>query len=148
MKHTRTIPSDLDSARQVEQLILDDYVCQDFSEVDCFAIKLALEEALANAIKHGNRYDESKKLHISWERDEKSVTMTIMDEGSGFSPSQIPDPTTDENRERPYGRGLMLIKAYMDKVQFNDAGTSITMTKFLSSHKHTGNGKTRLTGTR
>jgi len=129
LKKTKTIPSDLELAREVESEILDDVAGADFSEVDNFAIKLSIEEAFANAIKHGNRYDERKSLVISWESTGKKLIISITDDGEGFKPSAVPDPTIAENRERPYGRGLMLISAYMDKVSHNDRGNRITMTK-------------------
>ena len=130
LKKTKTIQSDLELAREVESEILEDVADADFSDVDNFAIKLSIEEAFANAIKHGNRYDERKTLAISWEYSGDKLIITIKDDGKGFKPSAVPDPTIAENRERPYGRGLMLINAYMDEVSHNDRGNSITMIKY------------------
>jgi len=123
------IPSDPAEARRVQEQIeslLQTTHCQDH---DLFSIKLALEEALVNAIKHGNQYDRNKSVQISFEVHPDRFTIRITDEGIGFDPADVPDPTAVENLERPCGRGLMLMRYYMTDVAFNDRGNSVIMSK-------------------
>jgi len=129
------IPSDTAEARRVQEQIetqLQDARC---FEHDLFSIKLALEEALVNAIKHGNQYDRNKKVEISYEILPDRFVIHITDEGSGFDPADVPDPTAVENLERPCGRGLMLMHHYMTEVSFNKRGNSVTMSKTLRNGK-------------
>jgi serine/threonine-protein kinase RsbW len=95
----------------------------------CFAIRLALEEALINAIKHGNRFDPHKRIRILAEVGDRRTAITIEDEGEGFRPEALPDPTADENLEKPGGRGIMLMRAYMDQVTYNQRGNQVVMVK-------------------
>ncbi len=123
------IPSDLRSAKKLEQTILSAVRDAGFSEDHTFAIKLALEEALTNAIKHGNGNDVGKKVHVRFAVDNRKAVIFVRDEGSGFDPGRVPDPTTDENILRPCGRGIMLMRAYMSEVSYNEAGNELRMVK-------------------
>ncbi len=100
-----------------------------YDEGCTFAIRLAIEEGLNNAIKHGNRFIPDKRVEVEFDIDEKRATITITDQGDGFDPSVVPDPTTDENLQKPTGRGIMLMRAYMDKVCYNDRGNQVCMVK-------------------
>jgi serine/threonine-protein kinase RsbW len=124
------IPSDPAEARrvqdQIEQLLVQVCHCQDH---DLFSIKLALEEALVNAIKHGNQYDRAKSVEISYQIQPDRFEIHITDQGTGFDPEDVPDPTAVENLERPCGRGLMLMRHYMSEVHFNERGNSVRMAK-------------------
>ena len=82
-----------------------------------------------NAIKHGNKFDANKTVELAYDISESRAIITITDQGSGFNPSTLPDPTVDENLEKPTGRGVMLIHAYMDEVAYNDAGNQVRMVK-------------------
>jgi serine/threonine-protein kinase RsbW len=110
---------------EIERLL---QTCQ-FGEHDLFAIKLAVEEALVNAIKHGNQMDPRKKVHVSYRILPDHFEIHITDEGTGFDPRDVPDPTTPENLERPCGRGLMLMRHYMCEVCYNERGNSVRMSK-------------------
>lgn len=123
------IPSDLSEARKLEEQLLEDVERCGFDEVELFAVKLALEEAFVNAIKHGNHYDSSKHVTVEYSVTKDQLNLNIADEGDGFSPECVPDPTADENLERPCGRGLMLMQAYMDEVSYNDRGNQVRMVK-------------------
>lgn len=124
-----TIASELEEARDVEQQMLDALEACGYDETEVFAVKLSLEEALVNAVRHGNGNDASKTISASWQVTEKQATFTVEDEGPGFNPDAVPDPTLDENLERPCGRGVMLMRAYMDEVTFNEKGNRVSMTK-------------------
>ncbi len=120
----------LNKARCVECEILN--ACKDhhFREEDLFAIKLALEEALVNAVKHGNKLDPQKIVRIQYRVANHRVDITIEDQGPGFNPAELPDPTAEENLEMTSGRGILLMRAYMSCVVFNPAGNKVTLTKF------------------
>ena len=122
------IPSDLNAARQVQEEIAVALGAA-FEEHEAFAIKMAVEEALVNAIKHGNQMDPGKSVRIHYFLTHDRFDVRITDEGPGFNPEDVPDPTSPENLERPCGRGLLLIRYYMSEVTFQDAGRTIAMSK-------------------
>jgi serine/threonine-protein kinase RsbW len=126
---TRCIASDPAESRRVQDEIEEALRRNQFSERDIFGIKLALEEALVNAIKHGNQLDRSKSVHIMYRVVSEVFEVRITDEGPGFDPYEVPDPTAVENLERPSGRGLMLMRHYMNEVSYNDRGNSVHMRK-------------------
>ena len=101
---------------------------------DRFAVRLALDEAIVNALKHGHDHDPRKRVRIWWAVTESAVKLAVQDEGRGFDPALVPDPCLAENLERPCGRGLLLIKSYMTWVRFNRRGNCIAMCLFRS-HK-------------
>lgn len=123
------IPSSMTDALQVQQVLVTVAQSHGYSEHALFAIRLALDEALSNAIRHGNANDPAKRVTVEYEVDAERMKVVITDEGPGFDPHSLPDPTLDENLERPHGRGVMLIRAYMTDVSFNARGNQIIMTK-------------------
>lgn len=123
------IASNLEAARAVEKAILREVARHGYDEAATFAIKLALEEGLNNAIKHGNRYDSEKSVEVHFDIDGERASVTITDQGKGFDLSAVPDPTADENLEKPCGRGIMLMCAYMDEVRYNEKGNRVHMVK-------------------
>ncbi len=129
------IPSDPAEARRVQDEIERLLRLHDASEKDIFGIRLALEEALVNAIKHGNQMDRSKKVTILSVVQPERIDIHITDEGNGFDPGDVPDPTAIENIERPCGRGLMLMRHYMNEVTFAGRGNSVRMAKVLRNGK-------------
>lgn len=102
---------------------------QGFTERECFGIRLSLEEAIVNAVKHGNRQDGTKAVHIRFQNTPGQFMIEIRDEGKGFDPEAVPDPLAPNNLERPGGRGVFLMRHYMSWVQFNDAGNCVTLCK-------------------
>ena len=118
---------------QIEQLLLE----RQAHDHDIFSIRLALEEALVNAIKHGNQMDLQKKVQVSYRLLADRFEVAIADEGSGFDPNDVPDPTAIENLERPCGRGLMLMRHYMSEVRYNDRGNAVVMSKVFRNGKKT-----------
>ena len=131
------IPSDPCEARCVQDMIEQHLRSNHFEDREIFSIKLALEEALVNAIKHGNQMDRSKKVRITFRVASDRFECRISDEGPGFDPHDIPDPTEIENLERPCGRGLMLMRHYMHEVVYNDHGNTVSMHRVF----HRANGK-------
>jgi serine/threonine-protein kinase RsbW len=129
------IGSDPAEARRVQdeiECLLKKY---QFNEKEVFCIRLALEEALVNAIKHGNQLDRDKKVHITYQVNSDRFDVVITDEGQGFDPNDVPDPTATENLERPCGRGLMLMRYYMTTVSFASRGNSVFMCKLRNGDK-------------
>ncbi|NLX05452.1 MAG: ATP-binding protein [Phycisphaerae bacterium] len=96
---------------------------------DQFALRLALEESLCNAFRHGNGCDPDKRISARWAIREDVAVICVADEGDGFDPSAVPDPRREENREKPYGRGVMLMRAYMTELRFNEQGNEVCMIK-------------------
>lgn len=93
-----------------------------------FALRLALEEALVNAFKHGHKgLPESTPVKFEFDVTPHRILVTVEDQGPGFQPKQVPDPTLDENLERPSGRGLVLMRAYMTRIEHNDRGNRVEM---------------------
>lgn len=123
------VPNDLRSAKQPEDEILAALERCAYDPESIFAIKLALEEAITNAIKHGNRNDASKHIVVRFLVTPMEVVIMVRDEGRGFRPECVPDPTADENLERPNGRGIMLMHAYMSSVWYNQSGNEVWMRK-------------------
>ena len=123
------LPSRLEEVARVEQTVLDAAAARGYDDPARFAIKLALEEALINAIKHGNCGESSRQVTVHFCVTDEQVEISVCDEGCGFRPEVVPDPTLDENLEKPNGRGLMLMHAYMSEVRHNDTGNCVTLIK-------------------
>jgi serine/threonine-protein kinase RsbW len=97
---------------------------------------MALREALANAIKHGNRQDTSKRIHLEMDVVGQNLQISIRDEGEGFDPTAVDDPLAPENRLKTSGRGIFYMKTFMDDVRFRrveGGGMEIVLTKNLGS---------------
>jgi serine/threonine-protein kinase RsbW len=129
------IPSDTSEARTVQDRIEELLRSRHATDRDVFGVKLALEEALVNAIKHGNQMDRSKTVRIHYRFHGDRLEVSITDQGPGFDPNDIPDPTEDENLERPCGRGLMLMRHYMNEVAYTPPGNTVFMLKILRNGK-------------
>ena len=123
------VPSSVDQVLPLIAAILERLESQGWDDLDRFAIHLALEEALMNAVKHGNRFDASKRVLLRWHLQPEDAWFEITDEGAGFDRSAVPDPTDDEFLERASGRGVMLMELYMSEVVYNDLGNSVAMRK-------------------
>lgn len=124
-----TIPSEFRAGRSVQERILSDLESSGFPTEKTFAVRIALEEAMVNAIKHGNRMDPGKKVHVESHVTPRRAEITIEDEGPGFDRAAIPDPTAQENLTKPSGRGILLIETYMDGVEWSRGGRRLRMVK-------------------
>jgi serine/threonine-protein kinase RsbW len=123
------IPSDYAHMREVQGQVMAAVAAHKFDDESCFAIKLALEEGLINAIKHGNKLDAAKTVTVDAKVGDKLVEIVIQDQGVGFDRTSVPDPTDDQNLEKSSGRGLLLIEAYMTDVEYFDRGRRIRMVR-------------------
>jgi len=123
------IGSDFHQAKKVEERIVRSATKCGYNEDTIFALRLSVEEALSNAIRHGNLYDIHKKVEIRYSIRPERIDIYVTDEGRGFDPGGVPDPTAPENLENPSGRGIMLMQAYMSQVEFNESGNQIHLVK-------------------
>ena len=94
-----------------------------------FGFRLALEEAVVNAIKHGNRLDKNKHVYVVCRSTPEGVWIKITDQGQGFDPEAVPDCTDPAHIDSPNGRGIMLMRNYMSRVEYNDVGNVVVMEK-------------------
>ena len=125
--------SDLGEVRLLQDRLDAALAAAGWTESEQFAIKLAVEEAVVNAIKHGNQMDPDKLVKIGYTVTPERFTIRIEDEGAGFNPGDVPDPLSDEGIERPCGRGLLLINGFMDEVRYHGRGNVVTMSKTRGS---------------
>ena len=100
-----------------------------YSDKEQFGVRLSLEEAIVNGIKHGNQLDPDKKVHVRYQVSPQEICIEIEDEGPGFNPDRVPNPLSPENLERPGGRGVFLMRHYMTSVQFNERGNRVSLCK-------------------
>jgi serine/threonine-protein kinase RsbW len=105
------------------------------NEDECFHVSMAVREAAVNAVLHGNEYNPAKHIAFSLENTGSALVFTIADEGKGVNPDTLPDPLAPENLLRGTGRGIFLIRSFMDEVHFRELhpGTELTLIKRLSS---------------
>ncbi len=121
--HTR---ADIDSVEQTVLAAVDRFA---YPEASRFAVRLSLEEALVNAFQHGHRgLPAETALEVTYAVGPERVDISIKDQGPGFVPVAVPDPTAEENLDLPSGRGLMLMRAFMSSVDFAEGGTRVNMT--------------------
>jgi serine/threonine-protein kinase RsbW len=124
------VKNDLPTAREkIVKPILDEATNLGYCGRDRFALRLGLEEAICNAFKHGNQCEPNRSISARWCVCETCVVVYIADEGVGFNPERVPDPRNRKNLEKPSGRGLLLMKAYMTDVKYNDRGNEVCMIK-------------------
>ncbi len=125
------IESDSDCGRGLLDVILEQLTASGCDEKHVFGIHLSMEEALVNAIKHGNKYNPEKRVHVIVGISSTLFRAQITDQGDGFDPNALPDPTSDEFFDRPNGRGVMLMRSFMTRVEFNTRGNSVILEKIL-----------------
>ena len=127
--HETEIASEHAAGSRVVEAVLEQLQIYQWCEQDCFAIQLCLEEALVNAIRHGNGLDTSKCVRVTCKLSSRRFYIKITDEGEGFNPEAVPDPTEDEYLDRDCGRGVHLMRNFMTEVRYNAAGNSVVMEK-------------------
>ena len=130
-----SISSNLDNVKDTVEEICGYLKKIEAEESLVFDIKLSLEEALINAIKYGNRFNEHLTVDIDFSHNGNKLIIAIEDKGRGFDYQNLPNPTHEENLLKLKGRGIFLIRHLMDEVEFNKKGNRITMAKFLRKNK-------------
>ena len=126
------IKSRLENIAKVESMIETLKVQYSINDEQYGNMLLASVEAVTNAIEHGNNLDEKKEVNIEARKSESAFQLSIQDQGKGFNPDRIPDPTKPEFREQPDGRGVFLMRKLADEVCFSDGGRCVLM-KFILS---------------
>lgn len=124
--------STLDSVDRAETLIMDAATAAGFPEDDLHKIGMATRECMVNAVVHGNRYNANKSVHLQVSGAQDYLKIRITDQGEGFDPAALPDPLAEENLLRHSGRGIFLIRAFMDEVEVKSAsphGTEVMLLK-------------------
>jgi serine/threonine-protein kinase RsbW len=129
----REIPSCSLHGHRLILEIVEQLQAAEWNPKDIFGVHLALEEAVVNAIKHGNCEDPAKTVHVTCKISESCCWIQVSDQGSGFDPEQVPDCTLDENLDKPSGRGLKLMRNFMTMVEYNEHGNRVVMEKRLDA---------------
>ena len=132
----RSLDSNLDSVDYAEEITMGVAKRAGFDEDDLTKIGMAVRESMVNAVVHGNRYNANKKVRFSVHKDTVSLTVRIIDEGEGFDVESVPDPLAPENLFRNSGRGIFLIRSFMDDFQIRRLepnGMEVTLVKRMVS---------------
>ena len=128
-----TLESTLETVNSAEEAASRIAADAGFGDEDVIKISMAVREAAVNAVLHGNAYDPSKKVMLAFERTPADLVITIRDQGKGLDVSKIPDPLAPENLMKTSGRGIFIIRSFMDEVQINPSqtGTEIKLVKHV-----------------
>jgi serine/threonine-protein kinase RsbW len=132
----RSLDSTLESVDSAEELAVGVAQRAGFDEDDLMKIGMAVRESMVNAVVHGNRYNANKKVRLSVRHYEERLTVQIGDEGEGFDPDSLPDPLAPENLMRTSGRGIFLIRSFMDEFEIrrgDRGGMEVTLVKYSVS---------------
>jgi serine/threonine-protein kinase RsbW len=126
------LPSRIESVEEAAASV--DAFCRSrgYDDLVLFALDMATRESVANAVKHGNKFDEQKDVDIQISADDASVEIAVRDRGTGFAVSEIPDPTDPENLLKASGRGILFMQNFMDAVSWEnhpEGGTVVRMSK-------------------
>lgn len=130
-----TIGSRFENIELVQVVLKDSLARLGMDEDAQHWVDVAVREALANAIKHGNEQDSSKQVHVDLTLDGEEVVIRVEDEGVGFDPDHLGDPLAPENLLRPNGRGIFYMKTFMDGIQYGSGsggGTMVTLRKRIT----------------
>jgi serine/threonine-protein kinase RsbW len=132
----QVLDSTLESVDQAELMTLELAREAGFGEEDLDRIGMSVRECMVNAVVHGNHYSSHKKVLLALSRTPERLTIQIADQGDGFDPCELPDPVAGDNLLRQSGRGIFLMKTFMDDIQvrrLQPAGTEVTLTKNVVS---------------
>ena len=130
-----SLSSTMESVSEVEA-VADKLAAEaGLDEDERFRVTMAVREAAVNAVLHGNDYDPAKQIAVSFENTGTSLIITVADQGKGLDPETLPDPLAPENLLRGTGRGIFLIRSFMDEVHFRQLhpGTEMTLVKYLAA---------------
>jgi len=128
-----TLDSTLETVNSAEETASRIAAEAGFADEEIMKISMAVREAAVNAVLHGNAYDPGKKVTLNFERTPRDLVITIRDQGRGLDVSNIPDPLAPENLLKTSGRGIFIIRSFMDEVEINpsQSGTEIKLVKHV-----------------
>jgi serine/threonine-protein kinase RsbW len=127
-----SLPSRIDTVATAAGAVAEFVSRLGISEEAAFGIDMAVREAVTNAVLHGNRQDEKKSVDITLKSSPDAVEISVHDQGPGFNPEEVPDPTAQENILKASGRGIFFMRTFMDEVDWlirPDGGTTVRMVK-------------------
>ncbi len=131
------LPSRIESVEEAATQADEFARSRGFNDEFIYAVDLAIRESVANAVKHGNKFDESKEVEVKLEDTDDGFEITVRDFGRGFSVDEIPDPTNPENLLKTNGRGILFMRSFMDQVEWSnapDGGLIVRMLKKKDAH--------------
>jgi len=123
------LPSERGASRLITEELLEQLGVHGWSPSDIFAIHLAAEEAIVNAIVHGNKLDPTKVVRVACVVSPTVARIEVTDEGSGFDPGLVPDCRLEDRLDAPNGRGVMLMRTFMTRIEYNARGNRVLMEK-------------------
>ena len=127
-----TLPSRIETVATAAAAVADFVSRSGVSEDAAFGIDMAVREAVTNAVVHGNSEDEQKVVDIVLKSSPEAVEISVHDQGAGFNPNEVPDPTAEENLLKTSGRGIFFMRSFMDEVHWflpPEGGTTVRMLK-------------------
>ena len=127
-----SLPSRIDTVATAAALVAEFLSRSGITEDAAFGIDMAVREAVTNAVVHGNRKDENKTVDVTLKSSPDAVEISVHDQGPGFNPSEVPDPTAEENILKTSGRGIFFMRSFMDEVVWSlppEGGTTVRMLK-------------------
>jgi len=132
-RRSYTLDSTLETVDSAEQAAGEVAAANGFGDDECLQIAMAVREAAVNAVLHGNAYDPDKKVRLDFERVKDDLVITIKDQGKGLDLGKIPDPLSPDNLLKTSGRGIFLIRSFMDEVEIHPSqtGTEIKLIKHV-----------------
>src|SRR5499433_3478605 len=128
----------VDSAEQTANRVASE---SGFGDDEVMQIAMAVREAAVNAVLHGNAYDPDKKVRLEFERTGNDLVITIRDQGKGLDLSKVPDPLAPENLLKTSGRGIFLMRSFMDVVEIRPSSTGTELKLIKHVHGPTAGGK-------
>jgi serine/threonine-protein kinase RsbW len=126
------IPNDSHLLKEVSKTLINNLKEKKVEDDIIFDVHVAFEEALRNAMIHGNKMDPDKGVFVETDLKDDSVVICVEDEGEGFAHDKLPDPTLDENILKESGRGVYMIKHLMDEVKYDNGGKRVIMIKYFN----------------
>ncbi len=135
-----TLESTLESVNLAEEKTEKVAADLGFSEEDCHRLAMSVREAMVNAVLHGTAYDPKKRVTLAFESDAKKLIITVVDEGKGLDAASLPDPLAPENLLKQSGRGIFLMRSFMDEVQIRNLqpGTEVKLIKSVGAEDAEG----------
>lgn len=125
------LPSRIESVEEAASKA-EEFACELGCDAEFIhAIDMAVRESVANAVKHGNKFDESKSVELTLEDADDVFAVTVRDHGQGFSVDEIPDPTNPENLLKTNGRGILFMQSFMDEIEWSNASDGGLVVKML-----------------